>query len=243
MKMMKARVPTGIPGLDELISGGFAENTVNLVSGPAGSAKSLMAIQYIYNGVKDKDETGIYLTLEEPRENIIRAMSAYGMDITKYEEDGKLVLLDLGEVRRRLETSEEEGVVGFEGIINLLKNLLQFTGAKRMAVDSVTAVGLYYEDSPGKLRRELFKFAGFLKEQNITTLIVTESIEDGELTRYGIEQFIADSFIVLGLEDVKGELRRTITVRKMRFTKHDTMKHPMLITSSGINVSAESKVF
>ncbi|KYK28113.1 MAG: hypothetical protein AYK23_01845 [Candidatus Proteinoplasmatales archaeon SG8-5] len=243
MKMMKARVPTGIPGLDELISGGFAENTVNLVSGPAGSAKSLMAIQYIYNGVKDKDETGIYLTLEEPRDNIIRAMSVYGMDITKYEEEGKLVLLDLGEVRRRLETSEEEGVVGFEAIINLMKNLLQFTGAKRMAVDSVTAIGLYYEDSPGKLRRELFKFAGFLKEQNITTLLVTESIEDGELTRYGIEQFIADSFIVLGLEDVKGELRRTITVRKMRFTKHDTMKHPMLITSSGINVSAESKVF
>lgn len=241
--MMKARVPTGIPGLDELISGGFAENTVNLVSGPAGSAKSLMAIQYIYNGVKDKDETGIYLTLEEPRENIIRAMSAYGMDITKYEEDGKLILLDLGEVRRRLETSEEEGVVGFGALIALLKNLFQFTGAKRMALDSITAVGLYYEDSPGKLRRELFKFAGFLKEQKMTSLLVTESIEGAQLTRYGIEQFIADSFIVFGLEDVKGELRRTITVRKMRFTKHDTMKHPMLITSSGINISAESKVF
>ncbi len=241
--MSKARIPTGIPGLDELISGGFPENTVNLVSGPAGSAKSLTAIQYIYNGVKDKDETGIYITLEEPRENVIRAMDIYGMDVTKYESDGKLILLDLGEVRRRLESSEEEGVVGFEGLVKLLKNLLEFTGAKRLAVDSLTAVGLYYEDSPGRLRRELFKFAGFLKESNVTTLLVTESIEGQQLTRYGIEQFVADSFIVLGLEDVKGELRRTITVRKMRFTKHDTMKHPMLITSSGINISAESKVF
>lgn len=241
--MGMARVPTGIPGLDELISGGFPAKTVNLVSGPAGSAKSLMAIQYIYNGVKDKDEIGIYLTLEEPRENIIRAMNSYGMDITKYEEEGKMILLDLGEVRRRLESSEEEGVVGFEALIGLLKNLLEYTKAKRLAVDSVTAVGLYYEDSPGRLRRELFKFAGFLKERDVTTLIITESIEGGDLTRYGIEQFIADSFIVLGLEDVKGELRRTITVRKMRFTKHDTMKHPMLITSTGINVSAESKVF
>ncbi len=241
--MGMARVPTGIPGLDELISGGFPANTVNLVSGPAGSAKSLTAIQYIYNGVKDKDEVGIYLTLEEPRENIIRAMNSYGMDITKYEEEGKMILLDLGEVRRRLESSEEEGVVGFEALIGLLKNLLEFSKAKRLAVDSVTAVGLYYEDSPGRLRRELFKFAGFLKERDVTTLLITESIEGGDLTRYGIEQFIADSFIVLGLEDVKGELRRTITVRKMRFTKHDTMKHPMLITSTGINVSAESKVF
>ncbi len=241
--MIKSRVPTGIPGLDELMSGGFAENTVNLVSGPAGSAKSLMALQYIYNGVKDKDETGIYLTLEEPRENILRALSSYGLDITKYEEEGKFILLDLGEVRRRVKAAEEEGVIGFGALIELLKNLMDFTGAKRFALDSVTAVGLYYEDSPGLLRRELFKFAGFLKEKDITSLLITESIEGGQLTRYGIEQFIADSFIVFGLEDMKGELRRTVTVRKMRFTKHDTMKHPMLITSSGINVSADSKVF
>ena len=239
----KARVPTGISGLDELITGGFAQKTVNLVSGPAGSAKSLMATQYIYNGVKSLNEVGIYLTLEEPRENVIRAMSAYGMDPTKYEEEGKLILLDLGEVRRRIAGSEEEGVVGFGALIELLKNMLEFTKAKRLAIDSVTAVGLYYEDSPGKLRRELFRFCGFLKERDVTTLLVTESIEGEQLTRYGVEQFIADSFIVLGLEDVKGELRRTITVRKMRFTKHDTMKHPMLITSTGINVSAESKVF
>ena len=239
----KARVPTGISGLDELISGGFAGITVNLVSGPAGSAKSLMATQYIYNGVKSLNEVGIYLTLEEPRENVIRAMSAYDMDPTKYEEEGKFILLDLGEVRRRIDASDEEGVVGFEGLTELLKNMLEFTKAKRLAIDSVTAVGLYYEDSPGKLRRELFRFCGFLKERDITTLLVTESIEGEQLTRYGVEQFIADSFIVFGLEDVKGELRRTITVRKMRFTKHDTMKHPMLITSTGINVSAESKVF
>ena len=241
--MTKARVPTGISGLDELITGGFAQKTVNLVSGPAGSAKSLMATQYIYNGVKSLNEVGIYLTLEEPRENVIRAMSAYGMDPTKYEEEGKLILLDLGEVRRRIAGAEEEGVVGFGALIELLKNMLEFTKAKRLAIDSVTAVGLYYEDSPGKLRRELFRFCGFLKERDVTTLLVTESIEGEQLTRYGVEQFIADSFIVLGLEDVKGELRRTITVRKMRFTKHDTMKHPMLITSTGINVSAESKVF
>jgi KaiC/GvpD/RAD55 family RecA-like ATPase len=241
--MIKSRVPTGIPGLDELMSGGFAENTVNLVSGPAGSAKSLMALQYIYNGVKDKDETGIYLTLEEPRENILRALSAYGLDITKYEEEGKFILLDLGEVRRRVKATEEEGVIGFGALIELLRNLMDFTGAKRFALDSVTAVGLYYEDSPGLLRRELFKFGSFLREKDITSLMVTESIEGGQLTRYGVEQFIADSFIVFGLEDMKGELRRTVTVRKMRFTKHDTMKHPMLITSSGISVSADSKVF
>ncbi len=241
--MIKGRVPTGITGLDELISGGFPEDSVNLVSGPAGSAKSLISMQFIYNGVVNHGETGIYLTLEEPRENIIRAMTSYGMDIEKYEKEGKLLLLDMGEVRRRSGSDEEVDVVGFEGLMTMLDNLLKFSGAKRLSIDSVTAIGLHYEDSPGRLRRELFKFASFLREKELTSLMITESIEGTQLTRYGIEQFISDSFIVLGLEDVKGELRRTLTVRKMRFTKHDTTKHPLLITSNGINVSAESKVF
>ena len=129
--MKKSRVPTGISGLDELISGGFAEDTVNLVSGPAGSAKSLMAMHFIYNGVVNHGETGIFLTLEEPRENIIRAMSSYGMDIEKYETEGKLLLLDMGEVRRRTESDEEIDIVGFEGLKDLLDNLLKFSGASQ----------------------------------------------------------------------------------------------------------------
>ena len=151
--MSKARVPTGIHGLDELVGGGFPENTVNLISGPAGSAKSLLAMQYLYNGAKDYGEAGIYLTLEESRESIIRAMSNYGMDIEKYEKDGKLVILDMGEIRARCDASEEEGVVGFEALRVLLDNLMQFTKAKRLAIDSLTAIGLYYEDSTGRLRR------------------------------------------------------------------------------------------
>ena len=237
------RIPTGINGLDELMDGGFPENTINLVSGPAGSAKSLLSMHYIYNGAK-KGEPGIYMTLEENRSNLERAMKNYGMDITKMEEEGLFYLMDMSEIRRKCpEEDLEAGIAGFSALENLLNNLLDYTKATRIALDSLTAVGLYYGDNPGVLRRELFRFAGFLKEKNVTALMLTESLESGQLTRYGIEQFVADSFIVLGLEDVKGELRRTITIRKMRFTKHDTAKHPMLIGPSGLTISAESKVF
>ncbi len=237
------RVPTGIAGLDDLINGGFPEKTINLVSGPAGSGKSLLALQFIYNGAK-MGEPGIYMTLEENRDNVERALKNYNMDISELEEKGLFYLMDMSEIRRKCpEEDLEAGIAGFEALQNLLNNLLDYTGAKRLALDSLTAVGLYYGDNPGVLRRELFRFASFLKEKEVTALLVTESLEDGGLTRYGIEQFVADSFIVLGLEDVKGELRRTITVRKMRFTKHDTAKHPLLIGPTGITISAESKVF
>ncbi|MCK4717786.1 MAG: circadian clock protein KaiC, partial [Thermoplasmata archaeon] len=199
------RVPTGIAGLDELVNGGFPENTINLVSGPAGSAKSLLGLHYIFSGA-EKGEPGIYMTLEENRSNIERALNNYGMGIDKLESEGMLYLMDMSEIRRKCpEEDLEAGIAGFSALENLLNNLLDYTKAKRLVLDSLTAVGLYYGDNPGILRRELFRFAGFLKEKNVTALLITESLESGQLTRYGIEQFVADSFIVLGLEDVKGE--------------------------------------
>jgi KaiC/GvpD/RAD55 family RecA-like ATPase len=85
----------------------------------------------------------------------------------------------------------------------------------------------------------MFAFTRFLRESKVTSLLVTESPEGGRLTRFGIEQFLADSFLHLALEDVKGDLRRTLTVRKMRFTRHDTGKHPVHITADGLVVAEE----
>lgn len=237
------RVPTGIEGLDQLLRGGFPENTINLISGPAGSGKSLLGLQYVFNGANLYGETGAYITLEESRENIERAMQNYGMDFEKLEDKGKFYLIDLGDLRKECTTKEEleAGLLTFETLNEFLQKHLSVTHAKRITIDSVTAVGLYYT-STEILRRELFRFSRLLKDYRVTSLIITESLEGGALTRYGIEQFIADSFITFGLEDVKGELRRTVTVRKARFTRHDTATHPFLISNTGIDVSHEEKV-
>ncbi|RLF47713.1 MAG: hypothetical protein DRN20_05600 [Thermoplasmata archaeon] len=238
------RVPTGIKGLDELMDGGFPAGTVNLVSGPAGSAKSLLGMHYIYNGALMHGDNGIYITLEEPRKNILRAMLAYNMEIERLEKEGKLYLIDLSEMRRLSKNvTVEEAIVGFKPLQDMLEHLLEFSKAKRLCIDSLTAIGLHYGDDVSAFRRDLFRFVAFLRSTGITSLLITEAAEGEGLTRFGVEQFVADSFIYLGLEESMGELRRTITIRKMRFTRHDTAKHPIIIDSSGLNVSAETKVF
>jgi KaiC/GvpD/RAD55 family RecA-like ATPase len=239
------RIHTGIPGLDDLIEGGFPANTVNLVAGPSGSAKSLFGMQFIQSGAKDHGEIGIYLTLEESKENIQRAMKCFNMDVEKYEKNGTLILVDVGKIRRKLRKEDDvkKGIVGFAKLQNFLENFLKSTNAKRLVLDSITAAGLFYKESE-ILRQELFAFTSFLQNMEITSLLITESMnESGDVTRYGVEQFIADSFINLGLERVSGELRRSITIRKMRFTKHDTSVHPLLITNNGIVIEAEAEVF
>jgi KaiC/GvpD/RAD55 family RecA-like ATPase len=239
------RVHTGIPGLDDLLEGGFPEKTVNLVVGPTGSAKTLFGMQFIYSGAKDFDEVGIYLTLEERRENIQRAMKGFGMDVEKYEKEGKLILVDVGKIRTKgpSDGDQKRVTVGFGKLTNFLQKFLKSTKAKRLVLDSITAAGLYYKEQE-VMRQELFAFTSFLQSTDITSVLITESLnETGDLTRYGVEQFIADSFINLGLERVGTELRRTITVRKMRFTRHNTKVHPLLISNNGIVIEAEAEVF
>ena len=104
---MKGRIPTHIPGMDELINGGFPEGTINLLTGPPGSAKSLFGMHYIYNGARYEDEPGIYLTLEESRNSILRAATSYGLDIETFEKEGKSYLIDLGKMRVECSSAEE----------------------------------------------------------------------------------------------------------------------------------------
>jgi KaiC/GvpD/RAD55 family RecA-like ATPase len=239
---MTDRKATHIPGLDELINGGFPDGTINLITGPPGSAKSLFGVEYLYNGARFDDEPGIYLSLEESRESILRAANSYGLQLETFEKEGKAYLIDLGKMRVECSTAEELewGLASFETLQDFLKNHLTFSGAKRLVLDSVTAVGVYYKSNE-LFRRELFKFSRFLRDSNITTILISETAGDGD-SRYGIEEFIADSLVKLDYESASGEYRRTLTVKKMRFTKHDPLKHPFLIMENGIEVSPDEVI-
>ncbi len=239
---MNNRKATHIPGMDELIGSGFPDGTINLITGPPGSAKSLFGIHYVHNGALIEDEPSIYLTLEESRDSILRAARSYGMDLESLEKEGKAYLIDLGKMRIECSSSEELewGLASFETLQDFLKNHITFSGAKRLVLDSVTAVGVYYKSNE-LMRRELFKFSRFLKESGITSVIISE-VTGGNDSRYGIEEFIADSLIKMDYESTAGEYRRTLTVKKMRFTKHDPLKHPFLIMDNGIEVSPDEVI-
>lgn len=237
------RIRSGIKGLDELTKGGFPKDTITLVSGPPGSAKSLFATQYIYNGVADYDETGIFVSLEESRENIMRAAKPYGMDFSKFEGEGKIHLLDFGEMRKET-TREEElslGIVSFDNLLDMLLRLIGETGAKRLVIDSISAIGIYYTDVD-ELRREMFRFCRVLKTTGVTTILVAEAGKIKE-KGFGVEEFVVDSIVDLGYENVDGEYRRTMTIYKMRFTKHDPYKHPFLITNHGIDIDYQEIIY
>ncbi len=237
------RVPTGIQGLDDLIEGGFAENTVNLVVGPTGSGKTLLGAQYILNGAKYYDEKGIFLILEESRENVLRAVRNFDMDFEGYEKEGMVNLIDFGEIRKACDAEEELSgeIASLATIRNFLDRYIVTSGANRVVVDSLSAIGLYYPKIDN-LRRELFRFCRFLKEKGVTSVLISEEIGHNPF-KFNVEQYVSDSVIILGYDNVNNEFRRTITVYKMRFTKHDPYKHPFQISEEGIEVWANEQIF
>jgi circadian clock protein KaiC len=220
------------------MEGGFPQGSVNLISGPTGSAKSLFSLHYAFNGAARYGEPSLYITIEEKTENLRQTLKSFGMDPTKYEADGSLTIVDLGEIRK---LDVDADALDFKSIEAMIDGLIETNGVKRLVVDSIAIIGLQQKDIQ-EFRRDLFQFGRFLGDKDTTSILITECSEEGGLTRFGVEQFITDSFIFLGLDNVKGELRRTVVVRKMRLTHHDTAVHPFLITRKGIKVSSDVKV-
>ena len=239
------RIQSGVPGFDQIAGGGFVNGTVNVICGSPGSAKTLFALQFLHRGGWDHGETGLFVTLEESREALRGVLQSFGLDVRQLETMGRVFLVDLAELRRRQKgSSDEASVAGFNALSELIKQMHSTRKIQRLALDSLTAAALYDQDDPAKLRQHMFQFVSDLRNlEGLTSVLLAESVDRlGEEPRHGIEHFMADSHVSLGLELMPGEMRRSLRVNKMRYTKHDSAKHPLLITGSGLEVEPESVV-
>ncbi|MEM3567433.1 MAG: ATPase domain-containing protein, partial [Thermoplasmata archaeon] len=129
------RVKSGIPGFDILTEGGFVEGTVNLVSGVAGSGKTIFSAQYAFFGAKYLNEPSAVITIEAPKEDYVQAISSFGMDPG---ETDKFWLIDLGEI------GGEDIQIDFLKLRQFLDDFLARQEIKRLVIDSITGIGLHY---------------------------------------------------------------------------------------------------
>jgi circadian clock protein KaiC len=225
------KAATGIRGLDEVTGGGLPRGRPTLVCGPAGSGKTLLAMEFLVRGITDFGEPGVFLAFEETREDLVANVASLGFDLAAFEADGMLVLDHVNVVASEL---VEAGDWDLEGLFIRLGAAIDSVGATRVVIDTIETLFGAFQDA-ATLRSELQRLFLWLKARGLTAVITGERGE-GQLTRHGIEEYVSDCVIVLDHMVTEQTSTRRLRVLKYRGSLHGTNEYPFLIGERGISV-------
>jgi circadian clock protein KaiC len=223
------KLATGIASFDMIAEGGLPRTRTTLVSGTAGSGKTVFAVHFLAAGIA-AGENGVFVTFEEPPRDIRQNMRGFGWDLEQWEHDGTLALVDASP-DPEVEVIEA-GSFDLGALLARVENAVKKVGAKRVSVDSLGAMFSQFSDE-SLVRRELFRVASALKRMGVTAVMTAERTEDyGPIARFGVEEFIADNVMVLRNVLDEEKRRRTIEILKFRGTGHQKGEFPFTIVGN-----------
>ncbi len=238
-------VVTGILGLDELIGGGFPEGRIILVIGGPGTGKTILASQFLYKGIDENDENGIFVSLDESKDHFYYEMNQFGWDFEKAEKERKFVFIDATRISRvamlkekiyKVETSSLRGKqLPIDKLVEELQVKAQQIEAKRIALDSLTALVYRFPD-PIERRTAIVNLIESLSDLGITTIITTELSHLSLERNVSEEEYLVHGVIMMQTLFSEGTTTRAIQVEKMRGAKVNPTLVPYTIDKNGIEV-------
>lgn len=221
------KLTTGIPGFDQISSGGLPKNRTTLVAGTAGSGKTVLALQFLLAGVREFDQSGVFVTFEETPDDLMQNVRTFGWDL-----EGLLAQKKIAVVDATPEPGEEivqTGAFDLSALLARIENAVREVNAKRVILDAVGALFPQFSDA-NTVRRELHRIAAGLRRLGVTTLITMERLdEEGGIGRFGVEEFVADNVLILRNRLEQEKRRRTIEILKFRGAVHQKGEYPFTI--------------
>lgn len=213
--MNRDRVPVGIKVFDEVIGGGFPRGSLILLAGNPGTGKTIFSANFLYNGVVEYGENGIYISFAESRSTFIKNMLSFGLDFDKLEREASFKFLDVVTVRE----------TGISTIFKLILNEIRSLNAKRVVFDSFSAMAQAFEKVID-LRISIHTILSKIVRQLGCTSLILEEVPVGESRfGFGVEEFVADGVIQLERRYFNDLLLREMEVIKLRGTE---VKYPKL---------------
>lgn len=222
---------SGIRGLDEITFGGLPKGRTTLITGGAGSGKTLMSMEFLVRGATDYNEPGVFIAFEETAEELTQNVASLGFDLKELAARKK-ILVDYIHVERS--EVEETGEYDLEGLFVRLNHSIDSIGAKRVVLDTIESLfaGLSNETI---LRTELRRLFRWLKDKGVTAIITAE-LGESTLTRYGLEEYVSDCVILLDHRVQNQISTRRLRVVKYRGSTHGSNEYPFLIDENGISI-------
>jgi circadian clock protein KaiC len=221
-----SKLATGIPGFDHVGQGGLPKGRTTLVSGTAGTAKTVFACQFLAEGILKSGERGVFVTFEESVDDIRQNMLGFGWDIARWEAENKWVFVDAS---RGAEDMTFAGDYDLDGLIARIAGAVRRVAASRVSLDSLAAIFTIFPHDK-TIRGELFRITSALKGLQVTSIMTAErSDEYGQVARFGIEEFVADNVVILRNVLDEEKRRRTVEILKYRGASHRKGEYPFTI--------------
>lgn len=222
------KLETGIVGLDTICLGGLPKGRTSLVAGSAGSGKTLLASQYLAEGIARKGETGVFVTFEESPEDLRSNLASMGWDIPGWEAASKWAFVDASPQVAEM-TTYVVGDYDMGALLARIESAVQDIGATRVVLDTLGALFTRFGDT-ATIRNELFRIAKVLGQIGVTSLMTAERVDEyGPVSRVGVEDFVTDNVIILRNALDEEKRRRTVEVLKFRGAQHQKGEFPFTI--------------
>jgi len=245
-------IATGVQGLDELMNGGFPKGRTILVVGGPGTGKTILAAQFLYKGIQEHKENGIFVSLDESKNHFYSEMQQFGWDFKKPEDERKFVFIDATKISRvamlkeKLYGEETRALRGkqlsIDKLVEELQSKTQGINAKRVAVDTLAALMYRFPDSVER-RTAIADLIETLSDLPVTSIITTELGHLG-LERSALEEeYLVHGVIMMQTLFSGKTTTRAMQVEKMRGTKVNPNLVPYSIDKSGVEVFPKMPLF
>ena len=222
---------TGITGLDEVTFGGLPRGRATLITGSPGCGKTMLGVEFLVNGARMYSEPGVFVAFEETKDELIANAASLKFDLDKLTREGMLAIdhvhVDPNEIA-------ETGDYDLEGLFIRLRYAIESIDAKRVVLDTIESLFSGFSNT-ALLRAEIRRLFQFLKSFGVTAIVTGERGENS-LTRWGLEEYVADCVILLDHRVTDQITTRRLRVVKYRGTSHGTNEYPFIIDEQGFSV-------
>ncbi len=250
---MTETTPSGIFGLDDMLSGGFPKNRIILVLGSPGTGKTLFASQFLYKGISEYGENGVFVSLDENKNHFFSEMMNFGWDFQKAEAEGKLGFIDATRLTRvallkeQMLGEESDSLRGkqlsIDRLVEDLQDKIIQINAKRVVLDTLASLFYRFQD-PIERRTAGVDLIEALSDLETTTLVTTELAELGLSQRKIMyEEFLVHGVVMMQTVFSGGSTVRAIQIEKMRGVKINSNIVPYMIDKNGIEVFPSMSLF
>jgi len=227
------RIPVGIEGFEQITLGGLPKDRATLITGTPGTGKTFFCVECLYRGITQFQRPAVFITFEERPRDIARNVQAMNWHLSDLVKQKQLIVIDASPV---MSNTKEVGVYNLSGLITQIQYAVKHIQAQIVFLDSISALFNQYSQQT-ILRQELLRLITLLKKIPVTVILTAERmLEYDGISRYHLEEFVADNVIILRntLEDEK--LRRTVHIVKMRGQDHYKGEIPFLIDNLGLHI-------